>query len=138
MSKSPLVDTRDTSEVIPSPLDLPAIWTAVIEKVRAQNASLAALLRSSSLLGLRNGEATVQVPFSFYADRLKDRKNLPVVLDVIKEITELDCTLVCTVAGVAVPAIKRSSDQAIETVRSQEEVTKDVMEVFGVEVVKAN
>lgn len=112
--------------------DLPGLWTKIVQRVRAQNASLAALLRSSKLEALSQGECTVEVPFSFYADRIKDHKNGTILVEAIQAETSFTCTIRCALAGTTRPA-PAATPASTETTspRSQEDVANDVLEVFG-------
>ncbi len=75
----------ETAEVQPFDpnLDLGETWKQVVAKMQATNASLAALLKASTLIAASPDEAVIGVPFTFYADRITDRKNAVLLADIL-------------------------------------------------------
>ena len=116
-----------------TPLEHPtAAWQAVVDKVRRKNAALAALLKSAKLKGIEDGECAIEVPFSFYADRVKDLKNRELIAAMIAEVTGLSVAIRCEVAGATPPAALQASGAAQgEVSRTSDDVLKDATEVFG-------
>ena len=109
-----------------------AAWQAVVDKVRRKNAALAALLKSAKLKGIENNECWIEVPFSFYADRVKDLKNRDLISSMIAEVTGLSVTIRCEVAGANPPSSQvTQSDGVAVGVRTSDDVLNDATEVFG-------
>jgi len=85
-------------------------------------------------------ECTIEVPFSFYADRIKDRKNSTIIIEAFAAEASIEATIRCVVAGTAgealgvrskVPGNSLTPDSSPLTSRTQDELAKDVLEVFG-------
>ncbi len=119
--------------------DIAKIWTNVLATIRPKNAQLAALLGSSRLLGIEAGQCRIEVPFSFYADRLKDHKSADVVTTAIAAETGLETVIHCVVAGTTQASDNRhqisgqlTTYNSQLTTRTQDDLARDVMEVFGV------
>lgn len=115
--------------------DLPKIWKAVIEAVRTTNASLGALLRSAQLLELTDETGRIEVPFSFYADRIKDKKSMGIIAGAFATVVGSERSVQCVVAGStphsSPPASPAGGLTPHPSSRSSDDVARDIVDVFG-------
>jgi hypothetical protein len=125
-------------------LDPAEIWKKVILKMQGKNASLAALLKASTLISISPDEALIGVPFNFYADRIMDRKNMMLLSELLAAFG-MAGEIRCQLAGQAVvhelsaqPATSAPTvpigGQAPPPVaaRTTADVEQDVRDIFGV------
>ncbi len=137
-------ETVDVKPFDPS-LDLGEIWKQVVAQMQGKNASLAALLKASTLMAASPTEAVVGVPFNFYADRITDRKNAVLLADILIGFG-IQGTVRCELSGQAVvheipapsPMPAPSAPPPPAAVlpspmpRNIAEVEADVRDIFGV------
>ncbi|MCA9388190.1 DNA polymerase III subunit gamma/tau [Candidatus Berkelbacteria bacterium] len=138
--------SRDNQEVNhQSPItnqELTQAWPEIIAEIRLENASLGALLRSCLLVGAANNELVIQVPFSFYGDRIADTKNEAIINAKVKAKLGISGKIRCQLAQNQAPTpppppppmIKdQSANQAVADESGQKEsVLEAAKEIFGV------
>lgn len=93
--------------------ELQAVWPMVIEQVRKKNVSLAALLKASRLMSAAEASCEIQVPFSFYADRLTDHKSQALIREILATLLGPIGPIRCVVAGSSTPS--SPAPQRVET-----------------------
>lgn len=79
-------------------------WPEVVAEIRLENASLGALLRSCQLVGAADNELVIQVPFSFYGDRIADNKNESLINAKVKSKLGVTGKIRCQLAENQTPA----------------------------------
>ncbi|MBI2589530.1 DNA polymerase III subunit gamma/tau [Candidatus Berkelbacteria bacterium] len=130
LKKKPGVETAIQRESLQSnaedqkPSDLSALWQKIITLIHAKNAPLAALLRSAKLVSLEETTCQIEVPFGFYADRVRDRKNAAILGEVFQAVVGRLIQVHCQVGG---------KNLATAQTRTALDLEADVLEVFGQE-----
>ncbi|MEK7184223.1 MAG: DNA polymerase III subunit gamma/tau [Patescibacteria group bacterium] len=121
--------------------DLGDIWKQAVAAMQPKNASLAALLKASNLQAVAAGEVVIGVPFSFYADRIVDRKNATMLLEILGAhgVTgTVRCELAATAAAPPPPVAAQQPATLPDhgrpplLTRTPVELEQDVRDVFEV------
>lgn len=73
------------------------LWHNLIEQLKSENASLAAILKDSHLLESSEKEIKLAVKFKFHQDKICDSKNLPLVENLLEKISGKKLKVVCIV-----------------------------------------
>lgn len=98
----------------------PKLWHNLLEHIKQHNASLAALLRAS-FYQVTDQTLIIQVPFAFYAERIKEKKNLKIIHDALTQITNDKWQIKCEVKPTIDTTSSKPENQFEDTIR----------EVFG-------
>lgn len=96
------------------------IWQTVVDKVKAENATLAALLRDAKPTGMTDKTLNLTVRFSFHKDRISEPKHSATLEKIVAQVTGKDLRVVCKTAE---RGVKKASEGG-------EDLEKAVGEVF--------
>lgn len=77
-----------------------ALWTALIDKVKLHNHSVAGVLRGCRIKSYDNKMLVLETNFKFHKDRLSDIKTKNILDQAIKEVTKKDVTIEIVLKGV--------------------------------------
>ena len=113
------------------PLDLQDVWKKVVVAMQNKNASLAALLRASTLVSVTETTTTIGVPFNFYADRIIDHKNAKPLGEILTSLG-VNGVIRCQLSTQTSVPPPEPVPATSPTARSAGEVEQDVRDVFGV------
>jgi len=72
-------------------------WKEVVNKVRAHNNSLAAILDSAKIVNIKDNKFFLEVEFSFYRDKINHHKNRQIIEGVLSKITSTTCYIQCEI-----------------------------------------
>lgn len=97
------------------------IWSRIIDEIKKENTSLAALLRDAKPLEVTSELVHLSVKFAFHKDKISEKKNSQFLEKVICDVTGNNCMVRCSVAE-AKPKIEKPADP--------EEIKKAVEEIF--------
>lgn len=70
-------------------------WHDIVDKIKEKNASLAAILNDSHLASIKNNNLAIAVKYKFHNDKICDKKNKPLVEDILQQITGENYTISC-------------------------------------------
>lgn len=135
VSAVPVVPSAPVAPLDPS-ADLTDIWKQSVAQMQAKNASLASLLKASTLKAVANEEVVIGVPFTFYADRITDRKNAAMLLEILGGfgiVGAVRCELTGATTPPPAPSVSVTDvPPAIAPTRTAAAIEQDVREVFEV------
>lgn len=88
------------------------LWQAVVAETKKSNNSLAALLRDSRPIVIKNEVMTLGVKFKFHNDKISEQKNLAILEEAISKVMGKKIRIKCQVADLKKkPKEKLSDDQ---------------------------
>ncbi|MEI6499049.1 MAG: DNA polymerase III subunit gamma/tau [bacterium] len=97
------------------------LWSRIVDEIKKENTSLAALLRDAKPLEVTSELVNLSVKFAFHKDKISETKNSQFLEKIICEVTGNNCQVKCTIAE---PKSK------IEKAVDPEEIKKAVEEIF--------
>ena len=96
--KQPTADCKPQTVAIPVLEMTDDTWHKVIDMLKVENASLAALLKDAKPLKIDKDEIILGVKFSFHKDRISEPKNSKILEKVISDIMGNNCRISCELA----------------------------------------
>jgi len=114
----PKLQTPDPQLPTPDLVSVPVfqmtsdIWQKVINAVKKENVTLAALLRDAKPMDVKGNKIELGVKFAFHKDKISEPKNCAMLEKTINEIIGQKCIINCKViAGKKEPAKKLNDDE---------------------------
>lgn len=98
------------------------LWRNVINQVKKENNSLAALLRDAKPMAVESGKVVLGVRFKFHKDKINESKNVRILEGVICDVTGNSCRVLCEIADFSKKAQASHSD---------DELAEEAEKIFG-------
>ena len=89
------------------------IWGSVINGVKKENSTLAALLKDAKPMTVDDGKIVLGVRFKFHKDKISEARNVSVLEGVICNVTGNSCRVYCEIADFSTkkPKVSHSDDE---------------------------
>ncbi len=113
-------------------------WGAIVQEVRKRNTSVGGCLKLGEVLEIEGARVRLGFRYKFYLDRVNDRKNRELVLQVTKELTGQVITLEAVLLEAEAPEslIQAVPAKASALAEQADALLQNVLSTFGGEVVE--
>jgi DNA polymerase-3 subunit gamma/tau len=96
--------------------DIKKDWDKVAEAIKPVHKHLYAFLGTSKPVKFEKGKLHIEVPFQFYKDQIDCPQSREAINEVLKDIFDVSCGLVCSVNEKAKPRMKSSVDVVLRKI----------------------
>lgn len=133
------VESSQGGRSISTPIEtIQSRWNEVIASISQKNLSLAGMVKSTCVLGIKNGTLVLVADFGFHKDKINDPQNKEVIIEslvsLFGESIHVECEEKSAISDEDRAAIDRTKNAAAAVDKQQREDTFNAaVEVFGVE-----
>lgn len=133
------VENAQDGRSISTPIEtIQSRWDEVVSSISQKNLSLAGMVKSTCVLGIKNGTLVLVADFGFHKDKINDPQNKEVIVEsltsLFREQIHVECEEKSAISDEDRAAIDRTKNAAAAVDKQQREDTFNAaVEVFGVE-----
>lgn len=90
-------------------------WKLIVEEVKKQNTTLAALLRDTKPIRTEKNQIVLGVKFPFHKDKISEAKNIKILEGVVKDALQIKCEVTCELLKKQNNSNSSNDDELLET-----------------------